>query len=339
MFSEGSRKQALWLTLGVVLVALLCRLPPMTRSFWLDEVFSVGVAQHTPLEIAREIAPRDVHPPLYYMVLSVWGGTSEFRVRALSLLAGLLQIAALGLVVREMGNARAGWIAAYLAAAAHPLCWPSYEARSFALMNLFATLAWFFLVRSLKKGGRWPWIALGVCMAGTLYTFYYGFFALLALGALFLCSRPTRRQWLGFLAASGLAYLLFFPWVHVLLDQMSRGGPGGWLDPLGPVQTIKHHFFHVTPWRQLSWFGSAFVGALLVLAYRRRERHTPDANRWLAATLAMTLVLALSLVTTNLLLGFFSVRYSTFLAAPWIALFALAMLRIRAGSAWADRPR
>ena len=76
-------------------------------SIWHDEGFSIALATRTPLEIWAGSA-RDVHPPLYYLLLHFWMslfGTSQLAVRSLSAVAGIAVIP-LGYIIVKKWPAR-----------------------------------------------------------------------------------------------------------------------------------------------------------------------------------------------------------------------------------------
>src|SRR5258708_16710492 len=67
------------------------------ESYWNDEGLSLGLAGRDVPTILSSAAA-DIHPPGYYLVLKVWHtltGDSEFALRALSALAGLVLVALL----------------------------------------------------------------------------------------------------------------------------------------------------------------------------------------------------------------------------------------------------
>ena len=57
---------------AVLILGFSLRLYGITsESIWLDEAFSIQLAKYDPVEIIRKTA-RDVHPPLYYLLLHFW---------------------------------------------------------------------------------------------------------------------------------------------------------------------------------------------------------------------------------------------------------------------------
>src|SRR5437870_125710 len=65
------------------------------KAVWWDEAWSIWTAQQSFAQ-TTEITARDVHPPLYQWLLHGWvrvAGITEFAVRYLSMLWGLLTVA------------------------------------------------------------------------------------------------------------------------------------------------------------------------------------------------------------------------------------------------------
>ena len=84
------------------------------KSVWWDEGLAAWAARHSPVEIAQWTSA-DVHPPLYFWMLSAWrlfSGESEFGLRYLSAIVGVLTVAATYRLARAAGSP------------APPGCWP-----------------------------------------------------------------------------------------------------------------------------------------------------------------------------------------------------------------------
>ena len=120
-------------------------------SLWHDEGNSWAVAQRSFEQIARDAAA-DIHPPGYYWLLKLWAGPFEFSawgMRSLSAFAGLLTVAVVYLIAREISAGperdRTGFaLLASLLAALNPFqVFYSQEARMYALLTLESTaLMW-----------------------------------------------------------------------------------------------------------------------------------------------------------------------------------------------------
>src|SRR5512147_1509886 len=85
----------LW-SLGLLAGAFALRVYMLgAQSLWNDEGTSVALASRS-LEAIADGAAKDIHPPLYYFLLHYWmplAGDSEYAVRFLSVVAGVLLVA------------------------------------------------------------------------------------------------------------------------------------------------------------------------------------------------------------------------------------------------------
>ncbi len=166
-------------------------------SLWHDEGNSWAVAQRSFDQIARDAAA-DIHPPGYYWLLKLWAGPAGFSawgLRSLSALAGLLSVAVVYRIGREMAAGTPGssykfaLLAAFLAALSPFQVYYSQEARMYALLTLEGSvLMWSLLAmrRRVVAQGLSPSLARYAALyllaaAAGLWTHYI--FALLVAAA------------------------------------------------------------------------------------------------------------------------------------------------------------
>lgn len=206
------------------------------ESIWLDEATSLFVARQSLLDVIAWTA-RDIHPPLYYLLLHLWRafGESEAALRSLSALAGAASVAVLYLLGRRLFDRRTGAIAALLLAFAPLHVWYSQQARMYTWLGLWMILAAYLLVLALEEHRIGYWLALAVVNALALYTHYYTVFGLLVQGLFALYVSLRTRRWRGFSWTVGMmafSILLFAPWLPTMYFQVSTGG-GGWVARAG----------------------------------------------------------------------------------------------------------
>jgi len=188
------------------------------QSLWFDEAWSAYAASRSSL--AAALAADPTNQPLYYGLLHVHvrlAGDSEFALRYLSLLLGVLVVALCGRLACRLAGARAGRWALVAAACAPLLWWSSQEARMYSLLAvlaLCAALAWHAL-RAPPAGHGW-WVALVGAEAGLLYAHNTGPLAVAWLNVATMASWALRRgsgpAWRPWLAAQAAALALWTPW-------------------------------------------------------------------------------------------------------------------------------
>jgi mannosyltransferase len=188
----------LTLVLGI---GMLTRLHDLAEdSLWLDEAFSVFVAQQPLGRMLEIITQHDTPPPLYYTLLhawlAFWPGDVAYSVRLLSVLLGVASVLVTYLCGRELGGVRVGLIAALLIAVSPFRVWYSQEARMYALLALLCGLSAYFLLRALLHGGVGAWIGFTLSTTLALYTQVSATFFVLGEGVAVLAFllAQSRRQ-------------------------------------------------------------------------------------------------------------------------------------------------
>jgi uncharacterized membrane protein len=211
----------------LVLLATAARLFMIqAQSIWFDEGWSAYAAEQPTLAAAWDADA--TNPPLYYLLINIVArgfGTSEFSLRYLSLLLGILTIPLVYQLARRAANPTAGGYAALLAAISAPLWWASQEARMYTLLALLiviCALAWQQLMTKLTRAA---WIALWLGELALLYAHNTGPVAALWLNVVtvlyWLAHRPRRQQaalWLVGQVGIGLLWLPYFASRFVLLQ-------------------------------------------------------------------------------------------------------------------------
>jgi uncharacterized membrane protein len=218
--------------LAVTLLGLLLRFVELgSESIWLDEVTSIIIARmDLPSVVAW--AAGDIHPPLYYATLHSWLalGESEFAVRSLSAVLGVLSILVLYALAAELFGHRVGWVAALFLALSPLHIWYSQEARMYVMLTLWVLTSSYLVVLALRRQQRRYWLGYVAISTLALYTHYYALFGLLFQNALALywLWRNQRPGWQRWVWAQLAIVMLFSPWLPILYRQVTTGG-GGWV--------------------------------------------------------------------------------------------------------------
>jgi len=218
---------------GAVALGLALRVYGIvTESIWLDEATSLMLARMDVGSLVQWTAV-DIHPPFYYLLLHYWImlGESDFMVRALSALIGVLNIVVIYYLGRTWFDERTGLIAALLLAMAPFHIWYSQETRMYALLTLLVSSS-ILLAIKFWRNCRWiTWVGYVLVTIAALYTHYYALFGLLLANLIFLYlvvrRRVDRRLFLAWAGAQVALLFLFSPWIPILLPLF--GGGGGWI--------------------------------------------------------------------------------------------------------------
>jgi mannosyltransferase len=138
---------------AILLVALALRLYRLgAATLWWDEALAIWAVRKGLLGVTLWTAS-DVHPPLYFW--SLWGwvqlmGESEFAMRTLSALMGVLTVAAVYRLGRLIDGELVGSMAALLTALSRFHIWWSQEMRMYVLAGLAGVASLYFLLRWLR---------------------------------------------------------------------------------------------------------------------------------------------------------------------------------------------
>jgi mannosyltransferase len=279
------KRKPLALLLLILTVGALLRVYALgAESFYFDEAYSVWAARHS-VSWLFALSTQRIFPPLYYLLLHFWLllGESEFAVRLLSVVLGLVSIVVIYALAKQLFDTRVGLLGAWLLAISPLHLWFSQEARMYMLvltLNLFSAS---FLLLVVREGRRWHWLAFVLTTALAMNAHYFTLFLALFENAyvLYLLLRRRLRNsfwkhWvlsqvaITLLSAIGLAGIFSeesdYWWG--LLDALH--GPATWRDlvstvlkfSLGPL--VSGRLAYVVA---LSLFGFCVVWALI--SFRR----------------------------------------------------------------------
>ncbi|WP_292366634.1 MULTISPECIES: glycosyltransferase family 39 protein [unclassified Methanoculleus] len=177
---------------GLTAIGALLRLYNLGgNSLWLDEAATLSFARQSFLGIWESTAGGEFNPPLFYWLehgMLVFG-ESEFVLRFLPALLGVLTIPVVYLIGSEFRDRNVGLIAAALLAFSPFHIFYSQEARAYAPMLFFFSLALLFYVRAGKANETRSWVIFGVFSA---VAFWMHFYAIVPVAVLILHALVTR---------------------------------------------------------------------------------------------------------------------------------------------------
>jgi mannosyltransferase len=122
------------------------------KGMWLDETFSVWLANHSIVDMLQWTVRIDQHPPLYYLLLHYWivlNGETPFYDRLLSVLFGTGTIPIIYLIGKRMSGVVTGVAAAAFLALSPFNIYYAQETRMYTLLTFNAGVAIYALVRLL----------------------------------------------------------------------------------------------------------------------------------------------------------------------------------------------
>jgi hypothetical protein len=241
-----------WLVVLMLLaVFLLVSGGLMQESVWYDEARSLWVVQPASPVEALDRLGRDVHPPLYFLLLDAWvalAGESVYAARVLSTAFELLGLAATYALGKRLFDHWTALMAAVILGTAGTFVYYAREARMYSLLLCLGALSTWTCVRWLRRPASVRSILYGSLLAALLLTHYYAFFLVLTQALYVLLIRPSRRK--RWLIVAALALAIFALWTPGLLRQAHvrfEGSP----DPAQP-----------TMWRTVAWMSTVLTGGV-----------------------------------------------------------------------------
>ncbi|HEX2050587.1 MAG TPA: glycosyltransferase family 39 protein [Actinomycetota bacterium] len=179
------------------------------KSVWLDEAFSIGVAQSTWAELWDVVTTRQANMSPFYVLLKLWSpvGDSEAAVRALPAVLAVASVPLVYVLARRAFGTVVAVVAAVLLVVNAFFVQYAQEVRGYSMVLLLVTAATYLLVVAVEAGGPRSWTAYALVAALSVYVHFFAAFVLLAhLVALPFAPRVRWRRAIG--AFAGIAVLV-----------------------------------------------------------------------------------------------------------------------------------
>jgi uncharacterized membrane protein len=168
-------------------VVALVRFPP--ASIWMDESWSAAAASLSVFDAVILTLRFDLHPPLYYAQMSLWGllGQSDFWLYGNSVFWGALAVFSLTVAGARLYGWRVGLAAGLLLASLPLFAGTLHSLRMYAMLTTLAIWCWGAWHRALGPAPSVSWMGAAIvlqwCMAysqgaGSVMAGFIGLYAL-----------------------------------------------------------------------------------------------------------------------------------------------------------------
>jgi hypothetical protein len=297
------------------------------QSYWTDEGVTVHLVRMGFGDMLSALPHSESTPPLYYVLAWGWSkvfGTGDWGLRSLSAVLGTATVPVAYALAARLVSARAGAVAAALAAFSPLLVWYSQEARAYSLLLLLGGLSVLLMLRALEepasRSAAWLW-ALVAALA--LATHYFALFAVVP-EALWLLRR-RRAVWpVAAIAAAGAALL------PLAIEQVGNHAADFIkFDPLGKriLQVAKQYLVgYSAPGETAAEIAAVALAVVALFLLLTRARPVEPRGAWIAAAMGavvvgLPLLIALAgadyFITRNVILGW--LPFAVVLAAGFAA--------------------
>ncbi len=254
----SGREVAGFLLLGLSLIMLgrsvmLC----FSNDIWYDELFTVGLVEHSYAELVR-LTAADVHPPLYYCIVKLFvdlcklivpGAGTVIPAKIVSVMPYFILLLYAAAFIRKRFGLFAGGLFLFCVTAMPQLPAYTVEVRMYGWALLFVTAAflhgWALVSTSVVRqddavGRRQKQTRSLHGIAFVLYGLaaaYTQYFACVAVVMVYLCvllafwfiDRRRIKEWLFYVAVSVICYV---PWLFALAGQLGAVSENYWILPL-----------------------------------------------------------------------------------------------------------
>ena len=199
-----------------------------TDPIWTDELYALSNmgafdGPFSPAEVVRSVSDNfPDHVPLFFLMGAGWAhfvGWTQFALRLLPVLAGVLMIAWMYRLGSDMFNRFTGLLAAILLGTSAYMILYMHDFRMYSLFLMLATMHFWFYWRLAHGYGttRLTFTLFVLSAIALFYTHMFSFILFAGLGVYHLVFVSKSRHWLQLAAGWGLAALLFLPYLPVVI--------------------------------------------------------------------------------------------------------------------------
>ena len=198
-------KRAFWWAVALTLLAAVLRGADLLgRSLWMDEGITYMRIAPSLTDMLRNVVyvlgkpVIDTQPPVYFLLLKAWilfGGDSEFSLKWLTAILGVVVVPLTFAVGKHAFGARAGLIAAFFVLLSPGVQWYAHELRMYTAVICIAAFTVYALHHALRfrpGGARW-WLVAALAWVLALLT-HYTFVGLVA-GQVMLVGVVALARW------------------------------------------------------------------------------------------------------------------------------------------------
>lgn len=322
---------------GMIFAAFLLRVYHLDyQSLWRDEVDAIRFSDGEFVALLTALPQQGHNGSLYFLALRGWRiltGDTEFAVRYLSVVAGILIIALVYRIGRQLRlGVQIAIIAALLAATAPYLIWYSQEAKMYSWLVCLVLTAIYAFQSALQAGNPLRWWF--VFVIATSLSFYVHILSPLMLGVYALWAalqwQLVRLNWRGWVMCAGVLVLPYLPllwWqAPLFLADFNTGHP---FYPLSRQIELLLHFYSVGVLLNsaLRWYLIAGTLILALAGILFSGKGVPGKIRFLLMSWFIFPALAVFLI--SLRVPVFEDRYLIYLAPAYYFLVATGLTAVR----------
>ena len=269
-------------------------------NLWFDESYSVGMASHNWVEIWN-IGGHDVHPVLYYWVISLIGLVTGKSIIAYRLFSALC-IALTGIlgythIRKDFGN-KTGILFSFFTFFLPAVSGFAGEIRMYSMAMLLVTICAIYAYRIYKGDTLWKnWIIFELASLSCLYTHYYGLMAAGLINVMMLINfiKFRRSESIKRIILFGiLQFALYVPWLIYFSSQLKQVSTGFWIGYEFPKTIIEIASFQLRG--KIDNYYIAFIPVIILYIYLIVKMITLKAKKQEVLPAAVSALLYIAII-------------------------------------------
>lgn len=229
LFMNVSQDQKIWSLntiiwlIFLILISIIISIPFIYfNSIRLDEAQSIWQVSHSVSEIL-DIVGRDVHVPLYHIILHFWQAIFDNTIisaRYLSLFISIISIPFVYVLASKLYNTKIGLMTTVIFILSPFISWHANEARMYSLLLLLAVLNSIFFIDILKRDKRISWIGFIITAILGIYTHYFYWLFLLSNALFYITNYKqfSRNLFQKFIIVGIILILAIAPWIYYVIN-------------------------------------------------------------------------------------------------------------------------
>ena len=236
------------LSISIVIIssAVFIMIACQSNDVWLDETFSLGLAQHSVKDLIS-ITAQDVHPPLYYLILKIamllFPG-SVTAAKIVSAIPIILILCTSHLFFSKEFSCKYSILFNLLLLSSYSVRLYAVEIRMYSWCMFFCAACCICSYYIVKKGNLKYFILYVLFAELGAYCHYWIAFCLainfMLISALY--SVKNKKSVQNVFIAAGLGIVLYLPWAGIVIKQVSAVSKSYWIEPI----TLKTFFSYFT---------------------------------------------------------------------------------------------
>lgn len=249
------------------------------NNFWVDEAYSIELVKNNVSTIIVTTA-KDVHPPLYYLILKLFVSTLGYHpwvYHFVSFLPYLITVIfTCKCIQNEFGKGTALLFLLMMSLCGNAIYY-TMEVRMYSYGALFVLLSFYYYFQIIKRNKKKDYILFTIFSLCAAYTHYYcllsvaTFYALLMIRAII-----NKKDIKNILLVWIITILAYLPWMFVLLDALKTVSDDFWLTKYPSfLESIKFVFSYQSPYLLAV---ITLVGIIVYLLYTFDVLKTKETN-------------------------------------------------------------